>query len=79
MPRSKKILSQCKGPGPNPDEPTPECIQAFNAVVDEKGACGADSTLDDCCSALAGLGTCLDSILTAMEQDPKYADMLKTL
>lgn len=62
------------------NEPSQQCVKAFNAIVEEKGACDSDvSSLEDCCSALTGLGTCLDSILAAMQQDPKYEEMLKTL
>lgn len=48
-------------------------------MFDESGACSNGSPMDGCCSALAGLGTCLDSIVAAMEKDPKYTDMLKDL
>ena len=74
--RSKKIVAQCEV---NPDEPTPECVKSFNSVFADRGACAEGSSLEGCCTALAELGSCLDSIVAAMERDPQYADMVKAL
>jgi hypothetical protein len=76
----KSTRKECGGTGPNPtpQEPTEQCVADFNAAM--KSPCGKGSTASQCCSALKGLGSCLDDIMAAMAaQKDKYADDLKTL
>lgn len=73
---SKATRKQCGGTGPGPEGPTQQCIADYNAAME--GPCGKSGSLDTCCAALKGLGSCLDSIAADMsKQGDKYTDALK--
>ena len=59
--------------------PSETCVSNFNAMV-SSGVCGQGASLSSCCAALSSLGTCLDDIVAAMEQEAdKYADTLDAM
>ena len=63
---------------PPTSQPTEQCIAGFNAAMD--GPCGKSGSVTECCAALKGLGSCLESIAAAMSaQGDKYAESLKWL
>lgn len=82
QPCSEATRTQCgdgpsPSPSPNPHEPSQQCVADFNAAM--KGPCGQGSTVSMCCSAVKGLGSCLDDIMAVMAQKAEYAGALKQL